>query len=71
VFIERKISEDWRKSFTVSIGKRDIHEYGNYRGIKLMSHSMNILENIKKKRIRSETPVSDNQFSFMLGKSTI
>jgi len=42
VLIEGKIPEDWRKSFIVPIfkSKEDIQEYGNFRGIKLMSNSI-------------------------------
>ena len=65
--------EVWRKSFIVPIfkGKGDIQECGNYRGIKLMSHSMKIWEKIIEKRIRCETSISGNQFGFMPGKSTM
>jgi len=41
-------------------GKGNIKEYGNYRGIRLMSHSMTIWEKIIDKRIRSETSVIKN-----------
>jgi len=73
ILIEGKMPEDWRKSFIVPIfkGKGNIQECGNYRGIKLMSHSMKIWEKIIEKRIRSETSISGNQFGFMPGKSTM
>lgn len=35
-------------------------KFGNYRGIKLMSHSMNIWENIIEKKIISKTVVTRN-----------
>ena len=65
--------EVFRESFIVPIfkGKGDIQECENYRGIKLMSHSMKIWEKIIEKRIRSETAISGNQFGFMPGKSTM
>ncbi|KAL4126175.1 hypothetical protein QTP88_010401 [Uroleucon formosanum] len=55
---EVPVEEKCRKfgeSFIVSIfkGKGDIQECGNYGGIKLMSHSMKILEKIIEKRIRN------------------
>jgi len=62
VLIERKMPEGWRKSLIVPIfkDKGGIQECGNYRGIKLMSHSMEIWEKIVEKRIRSETSISEN-----------
>ena len=73
VLIEGKMPEDWRKSFIVPIfkGKEDIQECGNYRGIKLMRHSMKIWEKTIEKRIISETSILGNQFGFMPGKSTM
>ena len=52
-------------------GKGDVQDCGNYRGIKLMSHSMKISENIIDKRVRSETTVTRNLFGFMSGRSTM
>jgi hypothetical protein len=48
VLVEGKMPVDQRKSFIVSIfkSKGDIQECGNYRRIKLMSHSMKIWEKI-------------------------
>ena len=42
ILVEGKIPEAWRKSCVVPIfkGKGDVQDCGNYRGIKLMSHSM-------------------------------
>ena len=39
-----KMPDEWRRSVLVSLykGKGDIKECGNYRGIKLMSHSMKL-----------------------------
>jgi len=42
-----------------------------YRSIKLVSHSVKIREKIIEKRIRSEKSMSQNQFGFMPGKSTM
>ncbi|KAG8229341.1 hypothetical protein J437_LFUL007149 [Ladona fulva] len=43
---QEKIPEEWRKSILVLLykGKDDVQDCGNYRGIKLMSHTMKILE---------------------------
>ena len=43
---------------------------GNYRGIKLMSHTMKILERIIERRLREETTIGDEQFGFMPGRGT-
>ena len=39
-----KMPDEWRRSVLVPLykGKGDIKECGNYRGIKLMSHSMKL-----------------------------
>ncbi|GKB16060.1 retrovirus-related pol polyprotein LINE-1 [Tanacetum coccineum] len=43
----------------------------NYRGIKLLSHIMKLWERIIERRLRREMKVSENQFGFMPGRSTI
>nr|GEX96566.1 hypothetical protein [Tanacetum cinerariifolium] len=42
----------------------------NYRGIKLLSHTMMLWERVIKRRLRREMKVSENQFGFMPGRST-
>ncbi len=49
----------------------DILECGTYRGIKLLEHSLKILEKILDKRIRALVEIDPKQFGFMPGKSTI
>ena len=41
---EEKMPDEWRRSVLVPLykGKGDIKERGNYRGIKLMSHTMKL-----------------------------
>ena len=67
------MSDEWRKSIMVPIykNKGDIQNCTNYRGIKLMSHTMKLWERVIEHRLRCETRVSDNQFGFMPGRSTI
>ena len=48
--------------------KGDIQDYGNYRWIKLMSHTMKIWERIIDRRLREETTIGDEQFGFMPGR---
>ncbi len=41
---------------------------GNYRGIKLICHSLKLYESVHKNRLRNS--ISEEQFGFMKGKST-
>ena len=63
---------DWRKSRMVPIfkGKGDVLECNNYRGIKLMSHTMKLWERIIEARLSEITKIADNHFGFGPGKST-
>jgi hypothetical protein len=62
-----------RRSILVSIykNKGNIQGCTNYRGIKLMSHTMKLWERVIEHRLRGTTRISMNQFGFMLGRSTI
>jgi len=66
--VERKMPEDWRKSFIVPIfkGKGYIQECGNYSGNKIMS--MKIWQKIIEKIIKNDTLISENQFGFCARK---
>ena len=50
--------------------KGDIKECENYRGIKLMSHSMKLWEWVIETRIRKEVTIAEQQFGFMPERST-
>ncbi|ROT72113.1 hypothetical protein C7M84_009515 [Penaeus vannamei] len=69
---EEKIPDEWRKSTLIPIfkNKGDIMECGNYRGIKLMSHSMKLYERVQESQLRNIVGISEEQFGFMKGKST-
>ncbi|KAL5561012.1 hypothetical protein UlMin_030759 [Ulmus minor] len=54
----RKMSDLWRHN----INKGDIQNCSNYRGIKLMSHTLKLWERIKERRLKSLITVSNNQF---------
>jgi Reverse transcriptase (RNA-dependent DNA polymerase) len=76
IFRSNKILDEWRRNILVSIfkNKGDIQSYTNYRGIKLMSHIMNLWERVIKHHLhhlRKLTTVSKNQFGFILGRFTI
>ena len=51
-------------------GKGDILECNNYRGIKLMCHSMKLWERLIKARLRQITSIDNTQYGFRPGKST-
>ena len=67
-----KMPDEWRRSVLVPLykGKGDIKECGNYRGIKLMSHTMKLWERIIEARIRKEVTIAEQQFGFIAGRST-
>ena len=50
--------------------KGDAQVCGNYKRIKLLSHTMKLWKRVIEKRIRQETVIRENQFEFMLGRST-
>ena len=50
--------------------KGGIQDCGNYRGIKMISHTMKIWERIIDRRLREETSIGEEQFGFMLGRGT-
>ena len=64
--------DDWRKSTIVPIykNKGDAHQCGNYRGIKLTSHTMKVWERVIEARLRRDVEIADQQYGFMPGRST-
>ena len=64
--------DEWRNSILVPIykNKGDVQDCGNYRGIKLMSHTMKIWERVMDGRLRDMIEIGDEQFGFMPGRST-
>ena len=69
---EENIPDIWRKSILIPIykNKGDIMNCGNYRGIKLMFHSMQLYERVHENRLRIIVSISEEQFGFVNGKST-
>jgi hypothetical protein len=65
--------DEWRRGILVPIykNKGDVQSCTNYRGIKLMSHTMMLWERIIEHRLRGVTNVTENQFGFMPGRSTM
>ena len=72
IYEQETIPTEWRYSVIIPIYKEkgDIQDCGNYRGIKLMSHTMTIWERIIDRRLREETTIGDERFGFMPGRGT-
>ena len=69
---KEKMTSKWRKSFLIPLFKEkgDVQNCNNYRGIKLISHTMKLWERIIERRLRQETKIGEEQFGFMPGRST-
>ena len=52
-------------------GKENILDCGNFRGIKLLEHGLEIFERILDKRLRQQVDIGEMQFGFMPGKRTV
>jgi hypothetical protein len=72
IFRSNKMPDEWRSILVLIYkNKGDIQSCTNYRGIKLMSHTMKLWERVIDHRLRAITRVSMNQFGFMPGRSTM
>ncbi|KAM3394643.1 hypothetical protein P3S68_003646 [Capsicum galapagoense] len=73
IFRTAKMPEAWRWSTMIPLykNKGDIQSCNNYRGIKLLSHSMKIWERVVEVRLRRIVSISENQFGFMPDRSTM
>ena len=67
-----RMPEEWKRSVLIPIykNKGDAQCCGNYRGIKLMSHTMKVWERIIEARLRDRVEISKQQYGFMPGKGT-
>jgi hypothetical protein len=72
IYESGKMPDQWRRSIVVPLykNKGDAQSCGNYRGIKLLGHTMKLWERVIETRLRKQTQVSVNQFGFMPGRST-
>ena len=72
-FRSNTMPDEWRRSILVPIykNKGDIQSCTNYRGIRLMSHTIKLWERVIEHRVRVITRVSLNQFGFMPERSTM
>jgi len=64
---------EWRFGTVIPLykNKNDIQDCNNYRGIKLLGHTMKLWEMVIKRRLWKDILILENQFSFMPGRSTI
>ena len=72
LMIKEQIPDDWNQPTIINCfkGKGDTTRCDNYRGLKLLEHSMNVLKCIVDAIIR-QVDVDSMQFGFMSGRSTI
>ena len=72
LLMSERMPEEWRRSVLIPIYKNigDAQCCGNYRGIKLMSHTMKVWEKIIEARLRDRVEISKQQYGFMPGKGT-
>ncbi|KAK3507467.1 hypothetical protein QTP70_021829, partial [Hemibagrus guttatus] len=72
VLESERTPEEWRRSVLVPIfkNKGDVQSCSNYRGIKLMSHTMKLWERVVEARLRKVVDICEQQYGFMPRKST-
>ncbi|KAK3527832.1 hypothetical protein QTP86_006897 [Hemibagrus guttatus] len=72
VLESERMPEEWRRSVLVPIfkNKGDVQICSNYRGIKLMSHTMKLWERVVEASLRKVVEICEQQYGFMPRKST-
>ncbi|KAK3524445.1 hypothetical protein QTP70_029322 [Hemibagrus guttatus] len=72
VLKSERMPEEWRRSVLVPIfkNKGDVQSCSNYRGIKLMSHTMKLWERVVEARLRKVVDICEQQYGFVPRKST-
>ena len=70
---KKGIPKIWRNSTITPLykNKGDPLNCNNYRGIKLLSHSLKLWERVIEARLRDIVTISERQYGFQKGKSTI
>jgi len=73
IFKTAKMPQEWRHSTIIPLykNKGDAQHCNNYRGIKLLSHTMKLWEQVIEGSLRATIEISENQFSFRSGRSII
>ncbi|KAK3530027.1 hypothetical protein QTP86_009918 [Hemibagrus guttatus] len=72
VLESERMPEEWRRSVLVPIFKNegDVQSCSNYRGIKLMNHTMKLWERVVESRLRKVVEICEQQYGFMPRKNT-
>ncbi|XP_070044881.1 uncharacterized protein [Nicotiana tomentosiformis] len=70
IFMTKKMPEEWRQSTMIPLDKNkgDVQNCNNYRGNKLLSHTMKMWEWVIEGRLRRCVSIFENQFGFMPGR---
>jgi len=73
IFKTARMPQKWRHSIIIPLykNKGDAQNCNNYRGIKLLSHTMKLWERVIEGRLSTTIEISENQFGFRPGRSTI
>ena len=73
IILNEKCPKEWEDSDTVVVykGKDDALDCGNYKGVRLLEHSMKVWEKVLEARLREIITINENQLGFSPGKSTI
>jgi len=73
IFKIARIPQEWRHSTIIPLykNKGDAQNCKNYRGIKLLSHTLKLWEQVIEGRLKTSIEISKNQFGFRPGRSTI
>lgn len=73
IVVDNQIPEDWNTSVIVNCfkNKGEATIRSNYRGLKLLEHTMKVFERIIEQKIREDVDIDDMQFGFMPGKGTM
>ncbi|XP_060178060.1 uncharacterized protein LOC132607993 [Lycium barbarum] len=69
IFRMAEMPEEWKWSTMIPLykNKGDIQNCNNYRGIKLLSHTMKVWERVLEARMRKLVSISKNQFDLCRG----
>ena len=72
LLMSERMPEEWRRSVLIPIykNKGDAQCCGNYKEIKLMSHTIKVWKRIIESRLRDSVDISKQQYGFMPEKGT-